>query len=114
MSSGRDTHGWDMEQDAKSHRQQDEKKIIKTKKYSIKMEMATDGTSRLTRTNDGFNVMEIIGVLTSILHELMGPNLPNLEFEMVTRRIVEQEEETETVGPGKNGISKNDKTDDQI
>ena len=92
MSSGKDLHGWDISQDAKAHRKQAEKQIIKTKKYSIKMEMADDGTSRLTRTNDGFNVMEIIGVLTSILHELMGPNLPNLEFEKVTRRIVEQEE----------------------
>jgi hypothetical protein len=63
------------------------------------METADDGTSRLTRTNDGFNLMEIIGVLTSILHELMGPNLPTLEFEKVTRRIVEQEENPEA---GKN------------
>ena len=99
MSSGRDLYGWDIEQDAKAHRKQAEKQIIKTKKYSIKMETADDGTSRLTRTNDGFNVMEIIGVLTSILHELMGPNLPNLEFEKVTRRIVEQEENPEA---GKN------------
>lgn len=99
MSSGRDLHGWDIEQDAKAHRKQAEKHIIKTKKYSIKMEMAIDGTSRLTRTNDGFNVMEMIGVLTSILYELMGPNLPNLEFEKVTRRIVEQEENPEA---GKN------------
>ena len=99
MSSGKDLHGWDIEQDAKFHRKQAEKNIIKTKKYSIKMETADDGTSRLTRTNDGFNVMEMIGVLTSILHELMGPNLPNLEFEKVTRRIVEQEEYPEA---GKN------------
>jgi hypothetical protein len=99
MSSGSATHGWDIEQDAKAHRKQAEKHIIKTKKYSIKMETADDGTSRLTRTNDGFNVMEMIGVLTSILHELMGPNLPTLEFEKVTRRIVEQEENPEV---GKN------------
>lgn len=99
MSSGKDLHGWDIEQDAKAHRKQGEKNIIKTKKYSIKMETAEDGTSRLTRTNDGFNLMEIIGVLTSILHELLGPNLPNLEFEKVTRRIVEQEEYPEA---GKN------------
>ena len=95
MSKGKDLHGWDVEQDAKTHRKQAEKNIIKTKKYSIKMDTADDGTSRLTRTNDGFNVMELIGVLTSILHELMGPNLPNLEFEKVTRRIVEQEEEND-------------------
>ena len=99
MSSGRDSYGWDIEQDAKAHRKQAEKQIIKTKKYSIKMETADDGTFRLTRTNDGFNVMEMIGVLTSILHELLGPNLPNLEFEKVTRRIVEQEENPEA---GKN------------
>jgi hypothetical protein len=61
--------------------------------------MADDGTSRLTRTNDGFNVMELIGLLTSINHMLIGPNLPNLEFEKVTRRIVEQEENPEV---GKN------------
>lgn len=99
MSSGRDSYGWDISQDAKAHRKQAEKTIVKTKKYSIKMEMGDDGTFRLTRTNDGFNVMEIIGVLTTILHELMGPNLPNLEFEKVTRRIVEQEENPEA---GKN------------
>jgi hypothetical protein len=92
MSSGRDLHGWDIEQDAKAHRRAAEKRILKTKKYTIKLEMADDGTFRLTRTNDGFNVMEMIGLLTSILHELLGPNLPNLEFEKVTRRIVEQEE----------------------
>lgn len=99
MSSGKDTYGWDIEQDAKAHRRAAEKRIVKTKKYTIKMESADDGTSRLTRTNDGFNVMELIGVLTSILHELLGPNLPNLEFEKVTRRIVEQEENPEA---GKN------------
>lgn len=95
MSNGRDLYSWEQEQYAKANREDQKKKIIKTKKYSIKMEMAADGTSRLTRTNDGFNVMEIIGVLTSILLELMGPNLPNLEFERVTRRIVEQEENPE-------------------
>jgi hypothetical protein len=92
MSSGRDQYGWDINQDAKANRQAAEKRIVKTKKYTIKLEMADDGTSRLTRTNDGFNVMELIGVLTSINYELLGPNLPNLEFEKVTRRIVEQEE----------------------
>jgi hypothetical protein len=92
MGSGKDLHGWDIEQDAKANRQAADKRIVKTKTYTIKLEMADDGTSRLTRTNDGFNVMELIGVLTSINHELLGPNLPNLEFEKVTRRIVEQEE----------------------
>ncbi len=96
MSSGRDQYGWDINQDAKAHRRAAEKRIVKTKKYTIKLEMADDGTSRLTRTNDGFNVMELIGVLTSINHELIGPNLPNLEFEKVTRRIVEQEENEES------------------
>lgn len=95
MSSGKDLHGWDIEQDAKAHRKQAEKQIIKTKKYTIKMEIAADGTLQITRTNDGFNVVELIGVLTPILKELMGPNLPNLEFEKVTRRIVEQEENPE-------------------
>jgi hypothetical protein len=92
MSSGRDTHGWDIEQEAKTNREAAEKRIVKKKKYIIKLEMADDGTSRLIRTNDGFNVMELIGVLTSILIEMVGPNLPNLEFEKVTSRIVEQEE----------------------
>jgi hypothetical protein len=98
MSSAQNAYGWDIEQEAKANQKTTEKRILKTKKYTIKLEMADDGTFRLTRTNDGFNVMELIGVLTSINHELLGPNLPNLEFEKVTRRIVEQEENRNEIG----------------
>ena len=67
----------------------------KVKKYTIKMEISDSNSFRLIRTNDGFNVMELIGILSSILHELIGPNLPNLEFEKITRRLVEEEETKE-------------------
>jgi hypothetical protein len=73
-----------------------EKKIIKTKVYTLKVEVADDGTQRLTRTNDGFNTLELIGLMSSVLLDLVSPNLPKLEFEKVTRRIVEQEENKES------------------
>ena len=69
----------------------EEKKIIKTKKYAMIVEVSDDGNSRLTRTNDGFNTYELIGLCTQVLHDLLGPALPNLEFEKVTRRVVDQE-----------------------
>jgi len=69
-----------------------EKRIVKTKTYQIKVQVADDGTSRLIRTNDGFNTLELVGICTQIVYDLIVPSLPNLEFEKVTRRIVVDEE----------------------
>jgi hypothetical protein len=68
-----------------------EKKIVKTKTYQFKVEVSDDGESRLTRTNDGFNSLELIGICTQVLYDLIGPSLPKPEFEKITRRIVEEE-----------------------
>jgi hypothetical protein len=67
---------------------EEEKKIIKTKVYTLTVDIANDGTSRLTRLNDGFNTIELIGLCTQVLHDLCSPNLPKMEFNEVKRQIV--------------------------
>jgi hypothetical protein len=39
-----------------------EKEIFQTKTYTVKIDYFTDGTSKMERTNDGFNVLEIAGI----------------------------------------------------
>ena len=66
----------------------DERKIIKTKIYTLTVDIADDGTSRLTRHNDGFNTIELIGLCTQVLYDLCSPNLPEMKIDEVKRQIV--------------------------
>ena len=47
------------------------KNITKIQEYTLKHTTYEDGTSTLHRHNDGFNVFELIGMLTVIRRDLM-------------------------------------------
>ena len=40
-----------------------DKKVVKEKVYTVKLIFFDDGSTQLKRTNDGFNVFELLGVL---------------------------------------------------
>ena len=47
------------------------KKVIKTKTWEFKWEEYSDGSSTLTRTNDGFNLFELAGLAEIAQQELL-------------------------------------------
>jgi len=59
------------------------------KVYTIKMEIIEGGKAKMTRTNDGFNGLELLGVLEiarkEILQELEGAIKPDV----IKRQFVE-------------------------
>ncbi len=47
------------------------KNVIKTKIWTIKVEIHDDGTETMTRTNDGFTSIELLGLVDFIREEVM-------------------------------------------
>jgi hypothetical protein len=61
------------------------------KSYTVEMNFMPDGTTNMTRTNDGFSGLELLGVLSmvqmEILQQLSGQIKPDItELQIVKRR----------------------------
>jgi len=46
-------------------------KVIKTQKWSFELKFYEDGTSTLTRENDGFNPLELLGLASKAQAEIL-------------------------------------------
>ncbi len=55
------------------------KKVIKIKTWEFKWEEYSDGSSTLTRTNDGFNLFELAGLAEIAQQELIEQLKGNLK-----------------------------------
>ena len=57
-------------------------KLIKSQIWTIRLDTYDDNTSKLTRTNEGFNVLELLGILckakSEILDQLGGAIKPTI------------------------------------
>lgn len=68
---------------------------MKTKKtYTIVLENKEDG-NHMTRTNDGFNAFELLGILKIAEHDVLNQirNKAENEIKIIKRQVVEYEEE---------------------
>jgi hypothetical protein len=72
-----------------------EKQIIKTSKWVVEHITYADGTTKLSRTNDGFNPFELIGLLEiskdDIISQIKGVVKPNI----VKRKVITKAENNE-------------------
>lgn len=68
----------------------DNKTILKTRKYTIDVTDYTDGTSSMERVNEGFNGLELIGILefarSEIIQQLKGQFKPDI----ITRTVIQE------------------------
>ena len=68
------------------------KDIIKKRIYTIEQIMYTDGTTELKRTNDGFNALELMGLLElskdDIIDQIKGAVKPDI----VKRKVIDSDE----------------------
>ena len=54
------------------------KKIIKTKTLTVKLTEYSDDTTRIERTNDGFYVHEILGLIELVKQEILAGQMKNI------------------------------------
>jgi hypothetical protein len=50
----------------------DPKKVVKRKTYRIEVEYYEDGSSMMTRENQGFSVLEMLGITAMLQQHLSG------------------------------------------
>lgn len=64
-----------------------------TKTYTIVLEKKEDGT-QFTKTNDGFNAFELLGILKVAEHDVLNQirNKAENEIDIIKRQVVENEE----------------------
>lgn len=68
---------------------------MKTKKtYTIVLEKKEDG-NHMTRTNDGFNAFELLGILKVAENDVLNQirNKAENEIDIIKRQVVQDEEE---------------------
>lgn len=61
----------------------EENPIIKKKSYKIEIEIMKNGASKMSRTNDGFNAYELLGILSlasmEIKEQIAGKYKPDIK-----------------------------------
>ena len=65
------------------------KKILKAKTYTIEEKLFEDGTKCLARTNDGFNPLELLGLMSLISLDITKQIAGKIKPTIVKRIVVE-------------------------
>ena len=65
-----------------------EKKVLVTKTYTVIVEHLEDGTQNMSRRNDGFNPLELIGVADFIALEVREQIMGRLKPDTIKREVV--------------------------
>lgn len=63
-----------------------EKKLARTKTYKITWDIFNDGSTHLCRENDGFSVIELIGISTLITQDMNKIIENMMEFDSIERK----------------------------
>jgi hypothetical protein len=68
-------------------------RLIKTKTYTITVEDFDDGESNMSRVNDGFNIVELMGFMSFIDYELKQQMLHKSVsgIDVIERKVVQPE-----------------------
>ena len=65
-----------------------QKKVSITKVYTVTVEHFDDGTQKMTRRNDGFNPLELIGVADFIALDVREQIMGRLKPDTIKREVV--------------------------
>lgn len=63
------------------------KKIAKKRQYKIVLYDYEDGTSKLTRLNEGFNAFEILGILERAQQEIIDQISGRIKPTVIERKV---------------------------
>ena len=64
------------------------KKIVETKTWTIKVVKYDDGSTRMTRINDGFNPMELMGMSGMISREILRQLEGEIKPDEIKRKVI--------------------------
>ena len=67
---------------------QQEKKVIKVKTWSIVVTEFQDGSNKMSRKNDGFNPLELIGIADFVSREVREQILGRIVPDTIKREVV--------------------------
>ena len=65
-----------------------EKKIVSVKTYTVTFRECEDGTMDMHRVNDGFNTLELLGLIDFIGFEIREQSVGRLQSNKVKRDVV--------------------------
>lgn len=64
------------------------KKIIAVKKYTVEVNVLEGGRFTMNRTNEGFEVMELLGVLEHTKNDILQQIAGGIKPEIVKRKVI--------------------------
>ena len=73
---------------SKVKKQAKENKVLITKRYEVTVQHFEDGTQNMSRRNDGFNPLELIGVADFIALEVREQIMGRLKPDTIKREVV--------------------------
>ena len=65
------------------------KEIVKKRKWIVEHIMYDDGTTQLSRTNDGFNPFELMGILELSKDDIINQIKGDVKPDIVKRKVKE-------------------------
>lgn len=68
-----------------------EKKVKSERTYTIKVINYEDGTNTLIRNNEGFNILELMGIGNLLSVEFTDMILDRKQYDVITRTYIEKE-----------------------
>lgn len=77
-----------MNKESKQEDSVSESKIIHTKSYTIRIDTFENGKFGITRTNDGFHALELLGLLERIQFDILEQMNGNIKPDFVNRNVV--------------------------
>lgn len=67
---------------------QEEKKIKEVKEYTLRWTIYEDHSTCLRRKNDGFNIMELLGILSSTILDINEQIKNPIEPDIIERQVI--------------------------
>lgn len=64
------------------------KKLIETQTWTIVIKQYDDGSSSMTRTNDGFNAVELMGLSELVSHDVREQIAGRIKPDKIKRRVM--------------------------
>jgi hypothetical protein len=68
-----------------------DKQVITKRKWTVEHITYNDGTSAISRTNDGFNAYELMGVLELSKDDIINQIKGNVKPEIIKRKIIKRQ-----------------------
>jgi hypothetical protein len=79
-----------MAEETKTTEQKPENKVLRTATYTVKMMRMADGSQHMERRNDGFSLVELMGVLSLTQLEILEMFKGNIKVDTIKRQVVQE------------------------